>query len=170
MFCSNGECNEIKTYKNEDNGICKMITGDELCRLLDSHMNILIFDCRFDYEINAGHIKGSIPYPSEKELIKTLFSTIRKGIIIVFHCEYSKVRGVKALQQFIQLDRSFSRDNYPSLHYPFTYLLQGGFKEFYEKHKEYCIGYYRRMEDKPPRSFKSSTNSSSFILDFNLDE
>jgi len=32
-------------------------------------------------------------------------------------------------------DRQSNKDNYPSLHHPEIYLLEGGYKAFYEKYK-----------------------------------
>ena len=31
-----------------------------------------------------------------------------------------------------------NKDNYPKLHFPEVYLLEGGYKAFYESHKELC--------------------------------
>ena len=35
-------------------------------------------------------------------------------------------------------DRDDNEDNYPALHWPEVYLLEGGYKAFFEKFQEWC--------------------------------
>ena len=58
--------------------------------------NIVIVDCRFDYEYQGGHIKGAININSKEALEETFFEAkdtieniMRQKPIIIFHCEFS---------------------------------------------------------------------------------
>jgi hypothetical protein len=45
-------------------------------------------------------------------------------------------------------DRSLNAENYPALHFPEMYLLQGGYKAFFESYPELCTpSGYRLMLD-----------------------
>ena len=45
-------------------------------------------------------------------------------------------------------DRACNKDCYPALHYPEMYLLEGGYKAFYEAHAPLC----------DPRGYKPMTH------------
>jgi M-phase inducer tyrosine phosphatase len=45
------------------------------------------------------------------------------------------------------LDRHINLDKYPKLFYPESYVLEGGFSQFYQKYANHCDGYYMRMDD-----------------------
>ena len=51
---------------------------------------------------------------------------------------YSMMRGV---------DREMNMDIYPKLFYPEIYVLEGGYQEFYGKHREHCSGGYISKSD-----------------------
>ncbi len=61
--------------------------------------------------------------------------TQRKRTIIIFHCEFSSERGPSLLRFLRNQDRSLNEQSYPNLFYPELYLLEGGYKSFYEKFK-----------------------------------
>lgn len=61
-----------------------------------------------------------------------------KRVIIIFHCEFSSERGPALLRFLRNQDRSLNEHNYPNLCYPELYLLEGGYKSFYENFKFYC--------------------------------
>lgn len=58
-----------------------------------------------------------------------------KRVIIIFHCEFSSERGPSLLRFLRNQDRALNQDVYPYLHYPELYLLEGGYKSFYENFK-----------------------------------
>ena len=88
--------------------------------------------------------------------------------VFVFHCEYSQERGprllnvrclpavrfVSAPQQCFQLLREMDRkiNQYPTLSYPQLYILDLGYKNFFETHLYCCSGGYVPMKD---QHFKS---------------
>ncbi|KAK3590052.1 hypothetical protein CHS0354_041079 [Potamilus streckersoni] len=104
--------------------------------------NVTIIDCRYPYEYNGGHIKGAVNLYRREE-IKKLLSRHRdqsadKNHIIIFHCEFSSERGPKMYRFLQSEDRDLHKDNYPQLYYPEVYLLDGGYKAFFESYKELC--------------------------------
>jgi hypothetical protein len=59
----------------------------------------------------------------------------KKRTIIIFHCEFSSERGPSLLRFLRNQDRTLNEHSYPNLFYPELYLLEGGYKSFYEKFK-----------------------------------
>ncbi|XP_039283379.1 M-phase inducer phosphatase [Nilaparvata lugens] len=133
----------------------KNISSDTLADLIngryhDQIATYQIIDCRFPYEFDGGHIKGARNIYTkdqlEKELIKCKPSFVNSSFsgfntkrhIIIFHCEFSSERG-PTLSRFLRArDRDCNRDNYPALSYPELYLLNGGYKAFFNTHAELC--------------------------------
>ncbi|XP_071089160.1 M-phase inducer phosphatase-like [Haliotis cracherodii] len=101
-----------------------------------------IIDCRYPYEYEGGHIEGAQNLHKEA-LITDLVANLqaRDSIqrnILVFHREFSSERGPKLLRHLRNLDRKMNSDRYPFLFYPEVYLLDGGYKAFYEQHQIQC--------------------------------
>ncbi|XP_046554239.1 M-phase inducer phosphatase-like [Haliotis rubra] len=101
-----------------------------------------IIDCRYPYEYEGGHVKGANNLHNEA-LISDLVNSLRgtdsnQRNILIFHCEFSSERGPKLLRHLINLDRKLNSDRYPFLFYPEVYLLDGGYKAFYEQHRSQC--------------------------------
>ncbi|XP_061473663.1 M-phase inducer phosphatase 3 isoform X4 [Rhineura floridana] len=70
-------------------------------------------------------------------LRKPLLSSVpRKRLILIFHCEYSSERAPKMCRCLREEDRTMNE--YPALHYPELYVLQGGYKDFFLEYKELC--------------------------------
>jgi hypothetical protein len=57
-------------------------------------------------------------------------------VILIFYCEFSSERGPKMYNFFRNQDRSVNR--YPKLHYPQTYVMEGGFSKFHDNFKYFC--------------------------------
>ena len=58
-----------------------------------------------------------------------------KRVILIFHCEFSSERGPRLSRFLRSQDRQTNKDCYPHLHYPELYLLEGGYKLFFETEK-----------------------------------
>lgn len=123
------------------------ISPDTLRRLIDGFYGdiaqFIVVDCRYDYEYNGGHIRNAINI-SKPELVVSKFLSehstlhLRQRTVIVFHCEFSQKRGPAAYQALRSADRKQNEKHYPELCYPDIYLLDGGYKAFYDSFKEYC--------------------------------
>jgi rhodanese-related sulfurtransferase len=131
-----------------------------MVQVLDgNHGEYIVIDCRFPYEYNGGHIKGAVnicqPDPMEKffvnqqghpespispqsplaglnERVRDMLLNDSKNICIIFHCEFSQHRAPKMYRYLRELDRKVHEDTYPQLYYPNIYVLEGGYRGFYE--------------------------------------
>ncbi|CAF0845690.1 unnamed protein product [Brachionus calyciflorus] len=103
----------------------------------------VIIDARYPYEFNGGHISGAQSGYFKQDLFDKIFSQPiespnGKPVILVFHCEFSIERGPKLMREFREMDRSLNTNCYPNLFYPEIYLLEGGYKQFYESNQDLC--------------------------------
>ncbi|CAF1232890.1 unnamed protein product [Rotaria sordida] len=116
--------------------------------------NLHIIDCRYPYEYNGGHIQSAKNLYTRSQIYNEYFhkplelkDTLKRNIFI-FHCEFSSERAPTLLRFFRSEDRTIHERSYPQLHYPEIYLLEGGYKAFYEYSKQFCIpNQYRTMND-----------------------
>jgi rhodanese-related sulfurtransferase len=96
--------------------------------------NLMVIDCRFPYEFDGGHIRGAMNVFREDQIVAHFFDgavpRFASETTIVFHCEFSSRRGPDAMKLVRQHDRSL--DTWPRLKYPEMYLLEGGYKRYYE--------------------------------------
>jgi rhodanese-related sulfurtransferase len=96
------------------------------------------------------------------EQLLTAISKDPKNLVIIFHCEFSQKRGPKMYRHLRELDRQQHADTYPELYYPNIYILEGGYKGFWQylvnsenheghgrfKSSEFCIpDRYTSMDD-----------------------
>jgi len=133
-----------KTSQPELNCLCsetvaKLISG----HFTDLYEQILIVDCRFEYEYQGGHIKGALNFPKEDDVDRYFikdnsFHRYGDKLCIVFHCEFSSHRGPKSYKRVRASDRRLNEPNYPDLYYPEMYLLEGGYKQFFKDFPGLC--------------------------------
>ncbi|XP_049823164.1 M-phase inducer phosphatase-like isoform X2 [Aethina tumida] len=128
----------------------KAITPHTLAALMrgefdHSIASFKIIDCRYPYEFDGGHINGAINiYTKDKCLELLNENTVaqqqhNKRHILVFHCEFSSERGPNLYRYLRKEDRHRNEQEYPSLNYPEIYLLEGGYKNFFQYYSEMCI-------------------------------
>ena len=83
---------------------------------------------------------------------------------IIFHCEFSSQRAPAMAKFLRRLDRTTNCSRYPFLFYPDTYVMKGGYAEFYQRFQYHCepplymkmfhknyrsdLRYYRRLTRK----------------------
>lgn len=107
----------------------------------------VIVDARFRYEYEGGHVRGALNFCSENDLMRALENMQSSACIIIFYCEFSSVRGPTLARKFRNVDRSLN--NYPILKFPEIYILEGGYKRFFETYSELCVPIsYIQMHDK----------------------
>jgi M-phase inducer tyrosine phosphatase len=117
-----------------------------------------VFDCRFDYEFEGGHIDGATNVSSLEhldELLLRAFSGLNERcalpqpsasgqletsqqVVLIFHCEFSQKRAPTFAKELRTRDRSMNLASYPKVHYPEIYILEGGYKNFYEHAPHKC--------------------------------
>lgn len=158
---------KIKTFKVKNDQLPR-IDSTELCRILDGTFKeffdeVIVVDSRFEYEYNGGHINGAINIPCQEELEKRFlngnkypassclastkeirnstspFGTKASHPLIIFHCEYSSYRGPSMALHLRSCDRNLNQDNYPHLDFPDILILEGGYKNFFEKNSARCF-------------------------------
>ncbi len=102
----------------------------------------MVLDARYPYEYEGGHIQNAENVYEKDNLLEKLFDleTLSsqvpsdKPCVLIFHCEFSSERGPKLMREIRERDRLLNQHQYPKLHYPEIYLLEGGYKNFYEQH------------------------------------
>ncbi|UJR37969.1 hypothetical protein I4U23_030652 [Adineta vaga] len=130
-----------------------------------------VIDCRYPYEYDGGHISIAKNFFTRPQIFEEYFrSPIKsndpsKRIVFVFHCEFSSERAPSLLRYMRSEDRSIHANNYPALHYPELYLLEGGYKALFEHSTEFCTpNLYRTMLDEQfqeqCRQFRSFSKQS----------
>ncbi|VDN50174.1 unnamed protein product [Dracunculus medinensis] len=97
-----------------------------------------LIDCRYPFEYNGGHIKLAVNIYDRKKLVDYFypndalrFIEISRKIPI-FYCEYSKIRGPNMAYALRAEDRIRNKLNYPMVDYLEMYILDRGYKNFYE--------------------------------------
>lgn len=151
----------------EDSESINRISSETLVSVLDNKYSnkydkLFIIDCRFWYEYDGGHIKGALNINNPQKLIEKFFeNNIYKNSLIVFHCEFSHNRGPQIAELFRGYDRRIHKESYPSLTYNQVYILDKGYREFYSKYSNYCVGGFVSMVDKDNQlngNLSSATN------------
>jgi len=113
--------------------VASLVRGE--IKNVDKHV---IIDCRYDYEYEAGHLKDALNL-SKKQAIERFFKDYRHTEgkhVIIFHCEFSKHRGPNCARFLRQLDRTANK--YPALTFPDVYVMDGGYKAFFENYSNLC--------------------------------
>jgi M-phase inducer tyrosine phosphatase len=126
--------------------------------LLLTNENLVILDCRFEYEYNAGHVKGAIRFDSPLKMVEFFFNRIRENLSLAFYCEFSQKRGPSMASYFREYARKLNLPQYPSLYYPNVFILKGGFKNIWQNNPSLCIGYYLPMIKCPQENQKTMHN------------
>jgi rhodanese-related sulfurtransferase len=121
------------------NGL-KYVCSDTVASLLGGvfQKKFVIIDCRFEFEYEGGHIANAINIKTTADLEQRFFMADDQfqDTILVFHCEFSSHRGPKLCRWLRQRDRELNV--YPKLAYPEIYVLDGGYKRFYESYPHLC--------------------------------
>lgn len=105
----------------------------------DQFDQVMIIDCRFEYEYDGGHIHGAVNCTDKEHLVSQLFNSPRPRTALVLHCEYSAHRAPIVARHIRHSDRSFNVNQYPLLSYPDLYVLEGGYSSFFADHRSFCF-------------------------------
>ncbi|GKZ53980.1 cell division cycle-protein [Aspergillus niger] len=131
------------TFSEDQADTLPRIDKSILVELLDGKYNdrfdnIMVVDCRFEYEYEGGHISGAVNYNDKDFLAAELFSSPKPRTALVFHCEYSAHRAPIMAKYIRHKDRAYNVDHYPQLSYPDMYILEGGYSAFFAEHRTLC--------------------------------
>ncbi|KAL7273146.1 m-phase inducer phosphatase [Rhizina undulata] len=136
----------------------RRIDKSVLCQVMDgkfkeNYDELVIVDCRFEYEYDGGHVAGAINVNSTEALEKMFFDEPKAGkVLIIFHCEYSAHRAPRMALHLRSRDRQLNLHRYPGLYYPEVYILEGGYSSFFNAHRTRCEPQeYVEMNDKSHR-------------------
>lgn len=125
------------------------ISGQQLIEIIENrpYDQIFILDARFQYEFDGGHITGAINVTNRDQIPNIYNNCIGRRTCVICYCEFSQNRG----PNLWQLIRSFDRENhvtdYPNLTIPDLFILEQGYRSFYENHPEFCVGGYIEMHN-----------------------
>ncbi|MCL4135390.1 UNVERIFIED_CONTAM: hypothetical protein GTU68_007655 [Idotea baltica] len=131
----------------------------------DKVASFKILDCRYPYEYEGGHITSAVNWHYPKNVEEYLNSLDKPpkltGVeaprhILIFHCEFSAERGPRTQRMLREMDRTMNKEHYPALHFPELYLLEGGYKAFYEIYPEHCspVDYVKMLDENHSEDFK----------------
>ncbi|CAH8478460.1 unnamed protein product [Heterobilharzia americana] len=159
-------------YKPKLISRCKAISPNLLKTI---NKRVVIVDCRYPYEYNAGHIRGAInlaDWPSlcqyffgakqinessvtdmhslSLSLPKLLVGPKPSRTLFVLHCEFSSKRAPELFQLLRNHDRTLNFSSYPALRYPQVYILHGGYAAFFKGYPHLCQpSGYLQMHSRP---------------------
>uniref|UniRef100_A0A1I8I4J1 Protein-tyrosine-phosphatase n=1 Tax=Macrostomum lignano TaxID=282301 RepID=A0A1I8I4J1_9PLAT len=146
----------LPTVKELDYGI-RHVTSDTVSRLVNGEFSstvssYAIIDCRYPYEFSGGHIQGAVNVFTQEDLLRRFLEPASqaaavpatKASVLIFHCEFSSERAPKLARFLRQRDREANVCNYPDLFYPEVYVLQGGYKAFYDAFKRLTRSWERQ--------------------------
>ena len=135
----------------ESGGMVKVDEEDEY--------KVVIIDCRYGYEYEGGHIPGAINVTSMTDMDAYLGEEggrEREGgeddasrIIYIFHCKFSSERGPRMALHVRRQDRWRNARWYPRLSIPHVYVMEGGYKAYWQLFPAHCSPpyHYRPMLD-----------------------
>ncbi|KAI0290437.1 hypothetical protein B0F90DRAFT_1653306 [Multifurca ochricompacta] len=154
----------LPCHRVREDGLMR-INCDTLNDLLDGAfksqiMSYHVIDCRFDYEYSGGHVPGAININTTMQLEEYfLGATSNKPTpsvsgeggpkhVVVFHCEFSAKRAPTFAKHLRSRDRAINNHNYPRVHFPEVYILEGGYCQYFKESRSRCQppGYIR-MDD-----------------------
>lgn len=134
----------------------RRITPGTMVDLLDGkwaecYDRLVIVDARYPYEYLGGHIPKASNICSVDAAERMLFSPemleADERTLLVFHCEFSSERAPRMALHIRNLDRTINAARYPHLTYPEIYILEGGYRAYYQQFRERCepVGQYVPM-------------------------
>ncbi|KAK6756139.1 hypothetical protein RB195_014493 [Necator americanus] len=139
----------LETLTTNDSQAFRRIDARTLSQLMKSMSSeefaqkYVLIDCRYPYEFNGGHIKGAINIYDTAKCEEVFFPSItsaqKEGIqrrIPIFYCEYSQKRGPSMAQMLRSVDRQRNVDVYPKVDFPEIYVVDKGYRNFFEMLRE----------------------------------
>ncbi|ORY87106.1 hypothetical protein BCR37DRAFT_385521 [Protomyces lactucae-debilis] len=137
----------LPSFQSREDQI-RRISGATLARVLDgqyshSYDQLQIVDCRFAYEYAGGHVHNAINISSLQALDEHPLLTDPQPTrtLVILHCEFSAVRAPRIALHLRRRDRELNAHQYPKLHYPEMYILDGGYSTFHNEYAHHATSY-----------------------------
>ena len=150
----------VLEWSNEDKGV--FTSADCAYEVLKRYyagdrsrfQEVLVLDCRYEYEYNGGHIRGAVSvappdvvgkahellfkkYPRLGERTSDVCMVKESSsLLILVYCEFSSQRGPLMYSIIKAMDRSFFK--YPWVKYRNLFLIKGGYERFFNRHPDMC--------------------------------
>ena len=142
-------------HDNDADGLPR-ISQETMTDILDTKYNdqykqVIVIDCRFEYEYNGGHIESAVNFNDKQLLAEKLFEqgADPSNTLLILHCEYSVHRAPLTAKFIRSHDRNVNMEHYPRLTFPEMYILDGGYSRFYSQQPSKCFPQnYVEMDDK----------------------
>lgn len=141
---NNGEIHTLPVIGQGRSDAIKRVSAETVVALLTGKIkrDFKIVDARYKYEYQGGHIINAVSIPDGD-----INGLLKDPKLIIFHCEYSSIRGPSLAQKLRDADRK--ENIYPKLTIPEIYVMEGGYKDFYKQYPEFCTPRsYVSMHDK----------------------
>jgi M-phase inducer tyrosine phosphatase len=125
-----------------------------------------VLDARSKPEYDMGCINGARNVQTVSEAMWLFDLPNPQNDAIVIHCERSSQRGPQLAMQIRDIDRMRRGFNqFPALSFPQTYLLEGGYREFYRRYPMLCRGGYLKWKNVPRSGMlgRSSSQETPFL-------
>lgn len=89
---------KLPHFLNDEPNSLARINQDTMIQVLKGDFknvydNIMVIDCRFEYEYRGGHIDGAENFNDREQLARHLFDKMTNNTLLIFHCEYSAHRA-----------------------------------------------------------------------------
>lgn len=138
----NGLIHHLPCFDSPHDAI-KRISPDTLVEVLEGRYGgiydrLFVIDCRYPYEYEGGHLPSAINVNTPEVIEELLMESPQPNTLIVFHCEFSSERAPRMALHVRNMDRQLNKANYPNLFYPEMYILDGGYKNFWQQHPQRC--------------------------------
>jgi M-phase inducer tyrosine phosphatase len=131
-------------HDNDADGLPR-ISQETMTDILDTKYNdqykqVIVIDCRFEYEYNGGHIESAVNFNDKQLLAEKLFEqgSDPSNTLLILHCEYSVHRAPLTAKFIRSHDRNVNMEHYPRLTFPEMYILDGGYSRFYSQQPSKC--------------------------------
>ncbi|KNE73027.1 hypothetical protein, variant [Allomyces macrogynus ATCC 38327] len=123
----------------------RRITPETLVDVLEHRIagvtDYKVIDCRFPFEYEGGHIQTAISV-NRFEVLDAMFienPIPMHSTVLIFHCEFSSHRAPAMAMHLRAQDRILNVARYPDVYYPEIYVLDGGYKAFYQAQAARCV-------------------------------
>lgn len=156
------DCHILPSFDSRADQL-RRITGETFVQVLEgiykhAYDKLEVIDCRFPHEFAGGHIPNATNISSLDAMDNHPLLTQPQAIrtLIVLHCEYSAHRAPRIALHLRSRDRILNAHRYPKLFYPEVYILDGGYSNFFKKHRHHVGGMgYVEMNDPTHKPFAS---------------